>query len=214
MKIHMNTGGPAMTNGYLIIDDASGQAAIVDAPHDATADLVRAAQDSAATVTQLIFTHGHWDHVADHAVVTQAFPAARVLIHPKDEPKLEKPGSSMWQLPFSIPPRKPDGYINDGDTLHIGGIDFVAMYTPGHCVGHVCLYSAAQKLLIAGDLLMAGAVGRYDLPGDGDIELLIASLRRVMQLPDDTRVISGHGEPTTIGNERNGNPFIREWKLY
>lgn len=214
MKIHMNTGGPAMTNGYLIMDDASGQAAIIDAPHNATADLIRAAREAHADVTQLIFTHGHWDHVADHHLVTQAFPSARVLIHAKDEPKLLNPGSDMWQLPFIIQSRKANDYINDGDILHIGNIDLVAMYTPGHCIGHVCLYAAKEKLLVAGDLLMAGAVGRYDLPGDGDIELLKSSLRRVMKLPDDTRVISGHGETTTIGRERNGNPFIRGWELY
>lgn len=202
-----------MTNGYLIVDDSTQQAAIIDVPNEATADLIRAAREAHADVQQLILTHGHWDHVAEHHLVTQAFPDARVLIHPRDEYKLEHPGSSLWQLPFVIQPRKADAYINDGDVIRIGMMEFTAMYTPGHCVGHVCLYSAEQKLLIAGDLLMAGAVGRYDLPGDGDIELLKESLRRVMKLPDDTRVISGHGEPTTIGNERNGNPFLRGWAL-
>ncbi len=203
-----------MTNGYLVVDDATHQAAIIDAPHDATADLVRAAQENGADVTQLILTHGHWDHVADHHLVAAAFPQAKVLLHPADEPKLQNPGSSMWQLPFTIEPRKPDAYMNDGDTVRIGAMSFAVIYTPGHCVGHVCLYCKEQQLLVAGDLLMAGAVGRYDLPGDGDIELLKKSLARVMQLPDDTRVISGHGETTTIGHERNGNPFIRAWGLH
>jgi len=87
------------------------------------------------------------------------------------------------------------------------------MHTPGHADGHLVFYSNEHKVMFSGDLLMAGAVGRYDLP-DGNIGLLKKSLRRVMQLPDDTRVLSGHGPGTTIGQERNGNPFIREWGLW
>jgi hydroxyacylglutathione hydrolase len=111
-----------------------------------------------------------------------------------------------------IEPRKADGYIADGDKVHIGQVTLAAMHTPGHAEGHIVFYSNEHKVLFAGDLLMAGAVGRYDM-ADGDVEVLKKSLHRVMQLPDDTRVLSGHGPATTIGQERNGNPFIRQWGL-
>jgi glyoxylase-like metal-dependent hydrolase (beta-lactamase superfamily II) len=86
------------------------------------------------------------------------------------------------------------------------------MHTPGHADGHLVFYSAEYAVLFAGDLLMAGAVGRYDLE-DGNLDILKKSLRRIMLLPDETRVLSGHGPATTIGHERHNNPFIREWNL-
>jgi hydroxyacylglutathione hydrolase len=133
-------------------------------------------------------------------------------MHTLEEAKLERPGSLLFELPYTIEPRKADGYIADGDKVHIGQVTLAAMHTPGHAEGHIVFYSNEHKVLFAGDLLMAGAVGRYDM-ADGDVEVLKKSLHRVMQLPDDTRVLSGHGPATTIGQERNGNPFIRQWGL-
>jgi hydroxyacylglutathione hydrolase len=125
---------------------------------------------------------------------------------------LQRPGSLLYELPYAIPPRNADGYIQDGEKIHVGGIVLAAMWTPGHAEGHVVFYDAVDHVLFAGDLLMAGAVGRYDFP-DGNVGLLRKSLRRVMSLPDETRVLSGHGPETTIGRERKGNPYIREWGL-
>lgn len=212
MKIHMNVGGLAQTNAYLLLDDTTRKAALIDAPEGTVADLLSLARREGYDLQYLLLTHGHWDHLSDHAVVTQAFPNAKVLIHRADEPKLEHPGSAMFPLPYTIPPRKADGYLDEGQQLAVGSLAFTIMHTPGHSAGLVCLYCASEKLLFVGDLLMAGSVGRYDLE-DGDPALLKTSLRRIMQLPDDTVVLSGHGPETTIGNERNGNPFIRQWKL-
>ncbi len=212
MKIYNNTGGLAETNAYLVVDEGTRVGAIIDAPEGTTASLIAIAKDAGVDVQYLLLTHGHWDHLSDHAVVTEAFPKAQVLIHQLDEAKLQRPGSLLFELPYQIPARDADGHIDDGQKIHIGGVTLAAMYTPGHCEGHVVLYSNEHAVLFAGDLLMAGAVGRYDLP-DGDVGLLKKSLHRVMLLPDKTKVLSGHGPATTIGNERNGNPFIREWGL-
>jgi glyoxylase-like metal-dependent hydrolase (beta-lactamase superfamily II) len=212
MKIYNNTGGLAETNAYLVVDEGTRVGAIIDAPEGTTASLIAIAKDAGVDVQYLLLTHGHWDHLSDHAVVTEAFPGAKVLIHRADEGKLQRPGSLLFELPYQIPARDADGYIEDGQKIHIGGVTLAAMHTPGHCEGHVVLYSNEHGVLFAGDLLMAGAVGRYDLP-DGDVGLLKKSLHRVMLLPDKTKVLSGHGPATTIGNERNGNPFIREWGL-
>ena len=212
MKIHMNTGGLAETNAYLVVDEATKIAAIVDAPESTTATLLGLAKQHGYDIQYLLLTHGHWDHISDHKVVTDACPNAKVLIHKLDEPKLQRPESILFELPYSILPRDADEYLEDGQKIHIGHITLAAMHTPGHSPGHVVLYSNEHGLLLAGDLLMAGAVGRYDLP-DGDVEQLKQSLHRVMLLPDAVRVYSGHGPATTIGNERRGNPFIREWEL-
>jgi glyoxylase-like metal-dependent hydrolase (beta-lactamase superfamily II) len=212
MKIHMNTGGLAETNAYMIVDEASKTAAIIDAPESTTASLLAIAKQQDLDVKYLLLTHGHWDHISDHKVVTDAYPHAKVLIHQLEEHRLQKPGSALFELPYSIPPRDADAYIEDGQKIHIGPLTVAAMHTPGHAAGHIVFYSAEHAVLFAGDLLMAGAVGRYDF-SDGDVEKLKASLRHIMLLPDHTRVLSGHGPGTTIGHERHNNPYIREWNL-
>jgi hydroxyacylglutathione hydrolase len=212
MKIFSNTGGLAETNAYMIADEASKAAAIIDAPEGTTASLLGIARQRGYDVQYLLLTHGHWDHISDHKVVTDAFPRAKVLIHREDEPKLQQPGSLLFELPYAILPRDADDYIEDGQKIHVGAWVLAAMHTPGHSPGHVVLYSAQQETLFSGDLLMAGGVGRYDLP-DGEVELLKKSLRRVMLLPDAVKVLSGHGPATTIGHERAGNFFLREHML-
>jgi glyoxylase-like metal-dependent hydrolase (beta-lactamase superfamily II) len=212
LKIHMNTGGMAATNAYLVADEATRIAAIIDAPESTTASLISVARHEQYDVQYLLLTHGHWDHLSDHAVVTEAFPKARLLMHRLDEPKLQKPGSEIFDLDYEIPPRNADGYIEDGDKIHIGHLVLAAMHTPGHAPGHLVLYAAEQGVLFSGDLLMAGGVGRYDL-SDGNESVLRASLRRIMLLPDAVKVYSGHGPATTIGRERAGNPYLREHGL-
>lgn len=210
MKILMNTGGLAETNCYLVVDEASKIAAMIDAPESTTAALLGLAKENGYDVQYLLLTHGHWDHISDHKVVTDAFPKARVLIHREDEPKLQRPESLLFELPYTIEPRNADGYLEDGEKIHVGHAALAVMHTPGHAAGHVVLYAAEQKVLFAGDLLMAGAVGRYDF-ADGNLDLLKQSLHRVMLLPDAVRVYSGHGPATTIGHERKTNPYIHEW---
>jgi hydroxyacylglutathione hydrolase len=212
MKIYMNTGGLAETNAYLIANEATRAAAIVDAPEGTTATLIALARQHGYDVQYLLLTHGHWDHISDHAVVTEAFPKVQVMIHKADEIKLQKPGSEMFDLPYEIPPRSADAYLEDGGKIHIGNITLAAMHTPGHSPGHVVLYAAEQATLFSGDLLMAGGVGRYDL-SDGNEKVLRQSLRRVLLLPDGVKVLSGHGPATTIGRERAGNFYVREHRL-
>ena len=207
MKIHVNTGGPVATNGYLIADEATGVAAVVDAPHSTVAPLLNIAAHQHYQITQLLLTHGHWDHLADHQVVTDSYPQAGVLIHRLDEPKLIRPISLLMALPFVIPSRKATGYLEDGQRLHVGQLEFEVLFTPGHSPGHVVLYCPAEGLLLAGDLLFAGSIGRTDLP-DSNPRDMAASLARILKLPDETEVRSGHGPPTTIGAERRTNPWL------
>lgn len=209
MQMIMNTGGIAATNAYLIADEQSGQAVIFDAPDHTVAPLVDEAVKRGWDVVGLWLTHGHFDHLADHALVTKKFPNAKVLIHKLDEPRLQKPGSAMFPLTFSIPPRDADGHVTDGQKLQLGSMEVQVFHTPGHSPGHVMYHFPKQSVLIGGDLIIGGSVGRTDLP-DADYATLQKSIRRIMQLAPETQLLPGHGGPSTLADEMRDNPYVQE----
>lgn len=209
MTIVSNTGGIAATNCYLVADEATGKAVIFDAPNDTVAPLLAEAKRRGWDVIGLWLTHGHFDHIADHAEVVSAFPEAKVLIHRLDEPKLRRPNAMAMFLPFSIPPRGADEFVADGQRLKLGSLDVEVIHTPGHAPGHVMYHFPAEKVLVGGDLIICGAVGRTDF-ADSDPAALDESIRRVMKLPGDTRLLPGHGEPSLVAEERENNPYVRE----
>lgn len=209
MKVVMNTGGIAGTNAFLVADEATKQAVLFDAPDHTVAPLLDEAKKNGWDVVGLWLTHGHFDHIADHKVLADRYPNARVLMHKLDEDKLINPRSGMFSLPFVIPPRHADAYVEDGQKLKLGGLDVEVIHTPGHAPGHVMYYFPNEKLLIGGDLIIAGSVGRTDLP-DSNHAQLIASIQKIMQLPGDTQLLPGHGSPSTLEDERVNNDFVRE----
>ncbi|HZR19010.1 MAG TPA: MBL fold metallo-hydrolase [Verrucomicrobiae bacterium] len=206
----MNTGGIAMTNCFLIADEAARVAVIFDAPDHTVEPLLEEAAKRKWEVIGLWLTHGHFDHFADHALVRKAFPAARITIHPLDEPKARNPEvqTRMFQLPFVIPPLKADGNVADGQKLSIGSLEVEVLHTPGHSPGHVCYHFPREHTLVGGDLIIGGSVGRTDLPDSKHADLE-ASIRRVMQLPNSTKLLGGHGPVTTLGEERERNAYVR-----
>lgn len=211
MQVLMNTGGVASTNCCLIADEVAKVAVLFDAPDHTASPLLDEAQKRGWTVTGLWLTHGHFDHLADHAEVTRRFPDAKLLIHKLDEPKLQHPDlqTRLFGLPFTIPARSADAHVADGQRLRIGSIDVQVIHTPGHSPGSVVYYIPQEKLLIGGDLIIGGSVGRTDLP-DSDPEQLQASIRKVMQLPPETTLLGGHGAVTTLANERRDNSFVQQ----
>ncbi|MGD0389674.1 MAG: MBL fold metallo-hydrolase [Tepidisphaeraceae bacterium] len=209
MEILTNCGGIAETNCYLIADETAGKAVLFDAPNDTTAEVLEQAARRGWDVIGLWLTHGHFDHVADHAVVTAKFPKAKVLIHRLDEPKLLMPVSKMFALPFEIPMRKADEYVEDGQELKIGNLSVRVLHTPGHSPGHVMYYLAEQNVLVGGDLIIMGSVGRTDLP-DSNYRDLQASIRKVMALGPATQLLPGHGPPSRLAEEAENNPFVAE----
>ena len=209
MRIVSNTGGIAATNSYLACDDASKQAVIFDAPDGTVAPLLEEAVRNGFDVVGLWLTHGHFDHVADHKVVTDRFPNAKVLIHRLDEPKLLRPERVRFPIPFKIPPRKADAYVEDNEVLTLGSLRARVIYTPGHAPGHVMYHFEDAKLLVGGDLIILGAVGRTDFP-DSSEDDLNASIRRVMRLPPETTLLPGHGDPSTLRHELETNPYVQE----
>jgi hydroxyacylglutathione hydrolase len=208
MKIISNNGGMFATNSYLIADETTRQAVIFDAPDHTTGPLLDEAARNKWDVIGLWLTHGHIDHIADHAVVTSRFPNAKVLIHHLDQPKLQHP-NSMYPLPFKTEARSADGFLQDNEQLQIGSIPVVILHTPGHSPGHVMFHLPKEKVLVGGDLIIMGAVGRTDFP-DCSYPALQNSIRRIMRLPPETRLLPGHGQPSTLGDEAANNAYVQE----
>lgn len=208
MQILSNTGGVAMTNSFVIADETTREAVIFDAPDHTVGPLLDEVEKRNWKLIGLWLTHGHFDHLADHKVVTDRFPDAKLLIHHLDEPLLKSPGSRMFALPFTIPPGSADALIEDGQRLKIASIEVQVLHTPGHSPGHVAFYLPNEKVLVGGDLIIGGSVGRTDLPG-ADPESFVRSLKRVTALPRDTRLLPGHGDITTIGEELEANEYLR-----
>ena len=200
-----------MTNCFLLGDVGTKQAVLFDAPDHTTEPVLRQAAESGFELIGLWLTHGHFDHFADHAVVRKHFPRARILMHPGDEPKARHPElqTRLFGLPLVIPPLEPDAHVSDGERLKIGNVEVTVLHTPGHSPGHVVYHVPSEKLLVGGDLIIGGSVGRTDLPDSVHSELE-ASVRRVMKLPPDTRLLGGHGEMTTLAQEAEQNFFVRD----
>jgi glyoxylase-like metal-dependent hydrolase (beta-lactamase superfamily II) len=211
MIILTNTGGVAMTNCFLIADEAAKQAVLFDAPDHTTDTLLKQAAARGWDVIGLWLTHGHFDHFADHPVVRQRFPEAKILLHALDDAKVRHPDmqTRLFDLPFVIPPLKADAHVTDNQKLRIGSLEVVVMHTPGHSPGHVVYYFPKEKVLVGGDLIIGGSIGRTDLP-DSDPEQMVTSIRRVMSLPAATRLLGGHGQATTLQEEREENPFVQQ----
>ena len=159
-------------------------------------------------VAQYVCTHGHIDHVSALNDLLSTHPAP-VCLHTADA---KWAFSAINSLPpfYPIPPRRPASLqteLTDGGILTAGGIEVRTLFTPGHTPGGLCLHLPQEKLVLTGDTLFAGSIGRTDFPG-GNMQLLQQSLQKLMSLPDDTRVLPGHGPLTTIGDERRENPYL------
>ena len=208
MILEMLTVGPFQENCYVIGDAESGVGAIVD-PGDEAARIALAVEQTNLEIGQILVTHAHIDHVGAVGALADEY-ACPVLMHAEAEPMLKQLPTQalMMGLRFGKVPTV-DRYIVDGEFLEVGGLKLESRYTPGHAPGHLAFYVESEGLVLSGDALFAGSVGRTDLFG-GSMEVLMRSIReRLLTLPDETRVYSGHGPETTIGNERTYNPFLQ-----
>lgn len=197
--------GPLQENCYLVVDQAAGEAALVD-PGAEGERLVEAVRASGARLVGVWLTHAHFDHVGGVAAVRRAFPDAPIHLHPDDQPLYERATQSAaaWGLDLEPPPPA-DVALAEGDVLTLGEHAFTVQHAPGHAPGHVVIHG--HGLAFVGDCLFAGSVGRTDLPLS-DARALARSLERIAELPPATRVLPGHGPETTIATERMSNPFL------
>lgn len=192
--------GPYGVNCSLLAH--AGRAWIVD-PGQEAERIVELLEGNGLEPAAVLLTHAHFDHVGGIPGLQKAFPGLPVYMHPKDRPVLTHP---MNQFPPDYPAI--GAPLNLADATEFADIGACVIETPGHTPGGVCYHFAEDGLLLSGDTLFAGSVGRTDLPG-GDMPTLMGSLKKLTALPDDTLVIPGHGPHTTIGAERRGNPFLR-----
>jgi hydroxyacylglutathione hydrolase len=199
--------GPLQCNCSVIGDEQTHEAMVID-PGDDISRVLEAVRRHGLTVKLIVITHGHIDHIGGAAKLKQA-TGAPVLLNRNDSPQLKMLDLQAAWVGMAPPGDiKIDQTMAEGDKIQAGGLSASVMETPGHTEGSVCLYFAPQKKLIAGDTLFAGSIGRTDLPG-GDFKKIMRSLQqRVLALPDETIVVPGHGPLTTIGAERESNPFL------
>lgn len=207
--------GPLQTNCYIIADPQTGQAAIIDPGGDAPQILSAIAQmPGQLQARYVINTHAHFDHVLANSEVIAGLTkrqeqAPELVVHPSAAPLLAADGGARWFGFAPVPSPPPDRFVKDGDTLLVGGLALQVMHTPGHSPGSISLYCAAETAVLVGDVLFRRGVGRVDLPG-GSWDTLMSSIQnRLFPLADETKVYPGHGMPTTIGEEKRGNPFVR-----
>ncbi len=209
LQIRCLTLGPFETNTYLIADDQAGEAVVIDPAWDGPAILAET-QSRGWRIGQIWITHAHFDHFSGvDAVSAGCTPPPSLALHPDDLPLWRAGGGSDW---FGIPMHtatEPDVPLRAGQLVRAGQYQFEVRHTPGHSLGHVVFYCPGESVAFCGDTVFAGGIGRTDLPG-GDEETLLASIHsQILTLPDETRLLCGHGVETTVGEEKHNNLFLR-----
>jgi hydroxyacylglutathione hydrolase len=205
VKIDFRTVGPFQENCYLVMDEGSSRAVLID-PGDEGAQLVRMVRESGATLDAIWLTHAHIDHIGGIAEVRRHFDVP-VHLHPLDLPyytQLSARAADMYGVAFEQPDG-PHHALADGDVLRCGTLRFTVMHVPGHAPGLVSFNG--EGVALSGDLLFAGSIGRTDLPLSDPFDM-DASLERFASLADATVVYPGHGPMTTIAEEKRSNPFL------
>jgi len=201
--------GPLQCNCTILGDEQTGEAIVID-PGEEIGRIHKRLAAHGLKLKQILVTHGHIDHVGG-ALKLKRLTGAPIYLNEGDLEQLAlMQEQANWlgvEMPETAPP---DESLPDGMTVGLGAYPASVLHTPGHTQGSICLHFAPLKLLVAGDTLFAGSIGRTDLPG-GNYDQLLDSIRnRLLALPDETTVLPGHGPVSTIGAERRSNPFLHE----
>ena len=196
---------PFVENVYIVGSQAAGECMVVD-PGAQPERIMYEVEQLGFTVKLIVNTHGHGDHTSAVAGVKEA-TGAPYAIHESDVPLLS---SSEWvrqAIPDYRPAPGPDRFLLEGDELTVGDHTFKVVETPGHTPGSVCFYGSG--MVFTGDTLFQGSIGRYDMEGGDGGQLMVSIFSKLLTLPEETVVLPGHGEKSTIGVEKRSNPFLR-----
>ncbi len=210
MNLYPIPAGPIQTNAYLLTAPERGEAVLIDAPGGIWGLIAPQLAEEGVTLTALWLTHGHWDHMQGAAeVIRQAGP--RVLAHADDRMLFETPqiqegfmGESLGLEAVAV-----DQWVAHGDTLEALGLPVDVRHVPGHCPGNVMFVLPTAGAAFVGDAIFAGSIGRTDLPGGSMAELEKSIREQIYTLPDEMVLLPGHGPATSVGNEKQGNPYVR-----
>ena len=205
MKIDSRTVGAFQENTYLVVDDATGDAIVIDPGAEAD-EIISMIQSSGATPRAIWLTHAHLDHIGAISELRRRYPDVPVHLHALDRPVYDS--ASFFAESYGVPfeqPEAPDEELAHGDVVRVGNLVFEVLHVPGHSPGHVAFHG--NGILLGGDVLFAGSIGRTDLPM-ANPEHMQESLRNLAALPPDTVVYPGHGDATTIAEELRSNPFL------
>lgn len=206
MKIERIVVGPLQVNCYIVYDEKSREAMIVD-PGDDAAGILSCLERHKLQPRYIVCTHGHFDHVGAVSELKSG-TGANVALHREDLYIYENARDQAFLWGFSVEPQPyPDIFLEEGYRMAIGGVEFVIMHTPGHSPGGVCLHH--EDLLFTGDTIFAGSIGRTDFHG-GSLSEMKRSFRRIIDMPPATRLLPGHGPDSTVAIERETNFFINE----
>lgn len=199
--------GPLQCNCTILGDQAAGEAIVID-PGDNITRIHNRLTTLGLKLKQILITHGHIDHVGG-ALKLKQLTGAPILMNEADLEQLDLMDKQAAWLGVETPETAPpDESLVDGSIVGLASYPASVLHTPGHTQGSICLHFVPLSLVIAGDTLFAGSIGRTDLPGGDGLQILDSIRTRLLTLPDETRVIPGHGPATTVGRERQHNPFV------
>ena len=206
MKIYRYVTGPLSVNTYLVVDEETNKGFIVD-PGGEDIDLLEFVKENNIEIEYIILTDGHGDHICGLESYQKAWPKASLIVHEEEHELLSDPRKNYSTMSCGRPLSfTADHYVQDGEILKAGGLEIKFVFTPGHTPGGMCVYVGDS--LFSGDTLFARSIGRTDFPGSSFAALKKSIEEKLYTLPADTMVYPGHMEPTTIGIEKEQNPFV------
>lgn len=207
MRITNLPSGALQANTYLAVDEKTNEGFIVD-PGGYNKVLTKEVRDNDVNIKYIILTHGHSDHICGVNEHKAEFPDAKIVAYKDEEAMLENPNlnqSPGFGVPYST---KADILVSDGDELKVGDVTLKFIHTPGHTEGGMCIYVKEAKALFSGDTLFRQSIGRTDFPGGSYKEIMDSIRKKLFLLPDNTNVFPGHMGTTSIGFEKENNPFV------